>query len=99
MNRRAVLAVAGAFVVSMLIDLVVGYSPFPGYGASLGLFGCIAIVVVSKWIGKVLLDRPEDYYPEDVPPDVHPDLLAASDATRSPAARLDPTSGTGGVDG
>ena len=104
--RIAVLITAGALVLSLVVDLVVGYSPYPGYGASLGLGGCIGIIVISKWIGTTFLDRPEDYYADEAPPDVQPDVLPPDhpDATRppsdaAPAGRLDPTSGTGDVRG
>jgi hypothetical protein len=62
-----------AFAVAVVVDLVVGYSPFPGYGASIGFLGCVVIVVVSKWLGR-WLSRPEDYYPDDVPSDLQEDL-------------------------
>jgi peptidoglycan/LPS O-acetylase OafA/YrhL len=32
----------------------------PGYAALIGLFGCIAVVQLSKWLGKLLLQRPEE---------------------------------------
>lgn len=62
-----------ALAVSVLVDLWNGYSPFPGYGALIGLVGCIVIVVVSKWLGR-WLTRPEDHYPDDVPADLQEDL-------------------------
>lgn len=31
----------------------------PGYAAMIGLFGCIVVVQLSKWLGKALLQRPE----------------------------------------
>jgi ABC-type branched-subunit amino acid transport system permease subunit len=61
-------------LLAMSLDLLIGYSPFPGYGALLGLGGCVAIVLVSKWLGTALLQRPEDYYPDDVAPDVQEDV-------------------------
>jgi hypothetical protein len=65
---------AVALVVGLMADLLTGYSPFPGYAAALGLGGCTVIILLSKWIGKRLLQRPEDHYPEDVPADVQEDL-------------------------
>lgn len=70
---RPMLVTAAAFVLAVLADLAIGYSPFPGYGALIGLIGCIVIVVVSKWLGR-FLSRPEDLYPLDVPADVQEDL-------------------------
>lgn len=64
---------AAALVISVALDLVIGYSPFPAYGALIGLAGCVAIVLGSGWLGG-LLARPEDYYPHDVPADVEEDL-------------------------
>ena len=32
----------------------------PGYAAAIGLFGCIVVVQISKWLGKAFLQRPED---------------------------------------
>lgn len=75
MIRRAIPPIAVLFVLGTAIDVALGASPFPGYGATIGLFGCIVIVVVSKWLGTVLLERPEDYYPQEAPPDLQPDLL------------------------
>jgi hypothetical protein len=104
--RLRAMVTGAALVLSIAVDLVVGYSPYPGYGASLGLGGCIGIIVISKWIGKTFLDRPEDYYVDDAPPDVQPDVLPPDhpDAIRTPtdadpAHRLDPTGGTGHVRG
>ncbi len=35
---------------------------FPGWGALYGLISCVAIIVVSKFIGKHFLMRGEDYH-------------------------------------
>jgi hypothetical protein len=32
----------------------------PGYSAMIGLFGCIVVVMISKWLGKAFLQRPEE---------------------------------------
>lgn len=75
MTRRGALPViAVALVAGVLVDLWTGDSPFPGYAAALGLVGCAAIILVSKWLGRQLLQRPEDHYPQDVPADVEEDL-------------------------
>ncbi len=38
------------------------FERFPAWGSLYGLVSCLAIVVVSKLIGKVWLTRREDYY-------------------------------------
>ncbi len=38
----------------------------PGFDFVYGLAGCIAIVLVSKWLGKLFIQRPEKYH-EDKP--------------------------------
>jgi hypothetical protein len=73
MNRTAVSVTAVLFALGIAVDIVTGAKNFPGYAASIGLLGCIVIVVVSKWIGGAL-SRPEDLYPDDVPADVQEDL-------------------------
>lgn len=74
MSRLAALVTAVALAAGVVLDAIVGYSPFPGYGAAIGLGGCVAIILISKWIGTNFLERPEDYYPEDATPEVQEDL-------------------------
>ena len=38
------------------------FEDFPGWGSLYGLGSCVAIIVVSKLIGKLWLMRGEDYY-------------------------------------
>jgi hypothetical protein len=38
------------------------FEDFPAWGSLYGLFSCVAIIVLSKLIGKTWLMRPEDYY-------------------------------------
>ena len=38
------------------------FESWPAWGSLYGLFSCVAIIVVSKLIGKVWLMRREDYY-------------------------------------
>jgi hypothetical protein len=38
------------------------FEEFPAWGSLYGLFSCVAIIVVSKLIGKRWLMRREDYY-------------------------------------
>jgi hypothetical protein len=37
------------------------FEELPAWGALYGFASCVAIIVVSKLIGKLLLIRPEDY--------------------------------------
>ncbi len=74
MNRRAAVVTACLAAVAVLVDVLVDTSHVPGYSAAIGLFGCILIVLVSKWLGTVLIQRPEDHWPDDVPADEQGDL-------------------------
>ena len=38
------------------------FEDIPGWGSLYGFFSCVAIIVVSKVIGKLWLVRREDYY-------------------------------------
>ena len=77
MNRRALPIITGALLISVLIDLPLHSTRFPGYAALIGLIGCIALIVVAKKVLSPLVDRPEDYYGDEVPPDVQHDVWAA----------------------
>jgi hypothetical protein len=39
-----------------------GFEDFPAWGSLYGLASCVAIIVISKLLGKVWLTRPEHYY-------------------------------------
>ncbi len=39
-----------------------GFERFPGWGSLYGLASCVAIIVVSKLLGKIWLMRREDHY-------------------------------------
>ena len=39
-----------------------GFEGIPAWGSLYGLISCVAIIVVSKFIGKMWLMRREDYY-------------------------------------
>lgn len=73
MNRRALTVTVVLFALGIGADVATDAKYFPGFAASIGLFGCIVIVVVSKWFGNAL-SRPEDLYPSDVPADEQEDL-------------------------
>jgi len=38
------------------------FEDLPAWGAIYGLISCVAIILVSKLIGKLFLTRREDYY-------------------------------------
>jgi len=38
------------------------FEDLPAFGSGYGLLSCIAIIKVSKLLGKLWLMRPEDYY-------------------------------------
>ena len=38
------------------------FESWPAFGSIYGLISCVAIIVVSKFLGKVWLMRREDYY-------------------------------------
>ena len=58
--------VAGAEVVLPLLTHdghhYFSFEGIPGWGSLYGLISCVAIIVVSKLLGKLWLMRREDYY-------------------------------------
>ena len=76
MTTRALPWVGGAVVVAVVIDLVLGYSPIPGYAAALGLLGGGALTVAGKLLLPKLVSRSPAHYPLDEAPAVQPDVLA-----------------------
>ncbi|MCC5950353.1 MAG: hypothetical protein JJT89_18015 [Nitriliruptoraceae bacterium] len=95
MNRpRLVALTAGLFAVGVVIDLIIDYSPVPGYGAGIGLIGTFVLVYGAKAVIGPVVTRPEDRYPDDVPADVHEDLPPETDAqgrvTGDPTGTLPP---------
>jgi hypothetical protein len=66
---RIMLGIMAALVVAD-IAIPSGYDRFfweslSGAGAVYGLFACVVIVVVSKFLGYKLLYRPENYFDEE----------------------------------
>ncbi len=51
-------ALAAALALGEMVAAASGQVP-PGTFAVYGFLGCVAIVVVSKWLGKAGLQRPE----------------------------------------
>lgn len=68
--RRIMLALMALLV---LADVLVpsGYDRFVwesigGFGALYGFVSCVLIIVVSKALGATVLNRPEDYYQDEL---------------------------------
>ncbi|MGY6708729.1 MAG: hypothetical protein ACXIVF_10415 [Rhizobiaceae bacterium] len=69
-NRRTVIWIMyGVLALVVILDFLIpsGYDRFwwetvGGFGALYGFISCTLIIVVSKLLGKVFLNRPEDYY-------------------------------------
>ncbi|MCG2588311.1 MAG: hypothetical protein GVY07_10360 [Bacteroidetes bacterium] len=38
------------------------WNSIPGFYIIWGFLGCVAIIYVSKWLGKLFIFRPEQYY-------------------------------------
>lgn len=60
-------AVSGAIVIALPYFLPHGehhgwWSAIPGWWSIFGAAGCAAIVIVSKWLGHVFLQKDEDFY-------------------------------------
>jgi hypothetical protein len=67
--KRILVIVLIAVILSVLIDLPLhgGYGDFAwsdilGFFALFGLIGCVALIMISKWLGRYWLQRKEDYY-------------------------------------
>jgi hypothetical protein len=59
----------GAVVAATLaVDQITGsehdywFSGIPGFWVAFGFAGCVAIILLSKWYGKLWVQRSEDYY-------------------------------------
>jgi hypothetical protein len=70
LKRWLLILMFAIFAVTFVIDLVVRdpaqahfwWEKIYGFDIIFGFIGCIAIVIVSKWFGKVFAQRDEDYY-------------------------------------
>jgi hypothetical protein len=67
MKDRVMVGLAVSLIVLVALEAVAipHYHPkfpwhfVPGYSAMIGLFGCIIVVLLSKWLGRTILQRPE----------------------------------------
>ncbi|MCX8083915.1 MAG: hypothetical protein N3C60_03240 [Calditerrivibrio sp.] len=61
----------GVLIILVLLDLIVPKHPHYGWEnlfgayAIYGFFSCVLIVIVSKLLGKLWLQKPENYYDGD----------------------------------
>jgi hypothetical protein len=64
---RVTVGLGVALLIMVLLEAVAipHYHPVfpwhfvPGYAAVIGLVGCIVVVQISKWLGRVFLQRPD----------------------------------------
>lgn len=59
--RQLLILTTVLYVIAIGVDLGIGSSP-TGFSATVGLGGCVALVLGAKWLGKRLLSRPDTYY-------------------------------------
>jgi len=67
LRERATWVLAGLLLVFVVIEATIAphYAPkfpwhhVPGYAALIGLGSCLLVVILSKALGKALLQRPE----------------------------------------
>ncbi len=73
MDRRWLATFIATVVILLVLEIasvgIAGIGGFagihvPGFFALLGFLGCVAIILVSKWLGRYWLQRREDYYEE-----------------------------------
>ena len=68
-KRWFYIGLAAIALAEIVLPLIFGgghphfsFERFPAWGSVYGLISCVAIIVVSKLIGKAWLMRGEDYY-------------------------------------
>jgi hypothetical protein len=69
LKRWSIVALALILLAEIVLPLVFhgghhyfSFESFPGWGSIYGLVSCVAIIVISKLIGKWWLMRREDHY-------------------------------------
>ena len=73
MTRARWWVVAALVALTLAVERVVHheydywFTGIPGFWVLFGFVGCVAIIYLSKWFGKGVVQRDEDYY------DVHGD--------------------------
>lgn len=72
-DRRWIATFVVSLIVLLLVEIfsvgVEGLGGFigvrmPGFFAIVGFVGCVAIILLSKWLGEFWLQRRENYYEE-----------------------------------
>ena len=71
--KRIWITILAALIISVVLDFSLhtgGHGEFAwsgilGFFAVFGLIGCLAIILISKWLGHHWLQRKEDYYDRD----------------------------------
>lgn len=70
--KRTLFVISIALMAVISVDLLwreshghfIWYS-IPGFFALFGLAGCVAIVLIAKWLGHHWLQKSEDYYEDE----------------------------------
>lgn len=62
MRRPWKILFAAALVLSLFADLRLVGDHTWGFFALFGVVGCIVIILISKWLGSLWLQRDEAYY-------------------------------------
>ena len=64
--KTVIYAAMGLFVIGDFViprhHAIFPWDAIPGFSAAYGLISCVAIITVAKLIGKLWLQRGEDYY-------------------------------------
>lgn len=87
MTTRALPVIAVAVVLGVVVDLLTGHSPFPGYAALLGVGGGALLTLAGKVLLAGLVSRMPDVYPQDEAPVVQADVLATGPDARDADGR------------
>lgn len=67
LRRLTLLFLVGLLIADVLIPTGYGRMPWegvPGFGAILGVVSALAAIIVASLLGRLLLNRGEDYYDE-----------------------------------
>ncbi len=68
--KRIWVIILTALILSVVLDFSLlngghgdfAWSKIVGFFAFFGLIGCVALIMISKWLGHYWLQRKEDYY-------------------------------------